>query len=184
MADGSDTARLKASLRQLLRERRSLAEYDDDNFNILDTRQLADMLLGTTQLMTTLLGAVAAVSLLVRGIGLMHIMLESVTERTHEIRLRLAFGTLEKEFLLQFLIEAGDDQSNQHADHGEHCEQMYSIDKRRFQNAHVVVLLSLRTMLLKVYLFANVLICDTPALRRSTTLFSAQASKSFGRNPF
>jgi putative ABC transport system permease protein len=106
MEDGSDSTRLKASLRQLLRERRKLADGDDDNFNILDTQQLAETLSGTTQVMTTLLGAVAAVSLLVGGIGIMNIMLVSVTERTREIGLRLAIGALEREVLLQFLIEA------------------------------------------------------------------------------
>jgi putative ABC transport system permease protein len=106
MEEGSDSTRLKASLRQLLRERRKLAEGDDDNFNILDTQQLAETLSGTTQVMTTLLGAVAAVSLLVGGIGIMNIMLVSVTERTREIGLRLAIGALEREVLLQFLIEA------------------------------------------------------------------------------
>jgi putative ABC transport system permease protein len=78
----------------------------EDNFNVLDTKQLADTLSGTTQIMTTLLGAVAAVSLLVGGIGVMNIMLVSVTERTREIGLRLAIGALEREVLLQFLIEA------------------------------------------------------------------------------
>ncbi|MDP3842206.1 MAG: ABC transporter permease [Oxalobacteraceae bacterium] len=106
MQDGSDSTRLKASLTQLLRERRTLAEADEDNFNVLDTKQLADTLSGTTQVMTTLLGAVAAVSLLVGGIGIMNIMLVSVTERTREIGLRLAIGALERDVLLQFLIEA------------------------------------------------------------------------------
>ena len=84
MQDGSDSAPLKASLRQLLRERRKLAEKDEDNFNIFDTQQLAETLSSTTELLTTLLGAVAAVSLLVGGIGIMNIMLVSVTERTRE----------------------------------------------------------------------------------------------------
>jgi putative ABC transport system permease protein len=106
MAEGSDTARIKSSITQLLREQRKLADGVEDNFNVLDTKQLADTLSGTTQIMTTLLGAVAAVSLLVGGIGVMNIMLVSVTERTREIGLRLAIGALEREVLLQFLIEA------------------------------------------------------------------------------
>jgi len=106
MQDGSDSAGLKASLSQLLRERRKLAAGEDDNFNVLDTQQLAETISGTTQVMTTLLGAVAAVSLLVGGIGIMNIMLVSVTERTREIGLRLAIGALEREVLMQFLIEA------------------------------------------------------------------------------
>jgi len=106
MEEGSDSTRLKASLRELLRERRRLAEGDDDNFNIFDTQQLAETLSSTMGVLTTLLGAVAAVSLLVGGIGIMNIMLVSVTERTREIGLRLAVGALEGEVLLQFLIEA------------------------------------------------------------------------------
>ncbi|WP_159917535.1 ABC transporter permease [Pantoea sp. 18069] len=106
MADGSEPERVKASLRQLLREVRKLSDGDEDNFNILDTKQLADTLSGTTKVMTMLLGAVAGVSLLVGGIGIMNIMLVSVTERTREIGLRLAIGALEREVLLQFLIEA------------------------------------------------------------------------------
>jgi putative ABC transport system permease protein len=106
MQEGSDSTPLKASLRQLLRERRKLGENDDDNFNIFDTQQLAETLSSTTRVLTTLLGAVAAVSLLVGGIGIMNIMLVSVTERTREIGLRLAVGALESEVLMQFLIEA------------------------------------------------------------------------------
>jgi putative ABC transport system permease protein len=106
MMDNSDPARVKASLTQLLRERRKLASGDEDNFNVLDTKQLGETLASTTKVMTTLLGAVAAVSLLVGGIGIMNIMLVSVTERTREIGLRLAIGALEREVLLQFLIEA------------------------------------------------------------------------------
>jgi len=106
MADGTDSVPLKASLRELLRERRKLSESDDDNFNIFDTQQLAETLSSTMGVLTNLLGAVAAVSLLVGGIGIMNIMLVSVTERTREIGLRLAVGALEGEVLLQFLIEA------------------------------------------------------------------------------
>ncbi len=106
MREGSDSQVVKASLERLLRERRKLGEHDDNNFNVLDTQQIADTLSGTTRIMTLLLGAVAAVSLLVGGIGIMNIMLVSVTERTREIGVRLAIGALEREVLLQFLIEA------------------------------------------------------------------------------
>ena len=106
MQDGSDPTRVVAGITQLLRERRKLSSTDEDNFNVLDTKQLADTLSGTTKVLTMLLGAVAAVSLLVGGIGIMNIMLVSVTERTREIGLRLAIGALEREVLLQFLIEA------------------------------------------------------------------------------
>ena len=79
---------------------------EDNNFNIFDTRQIAETLGSTTQLMTLLLAAVAGVSLLVGGIGIMNIMLVSVTERTREIGIRLAIGATAREVLLQFLIEA------------------------------------------------------------------------------
>ncbi len=106
MVDGADATAVKSGITQVLRERRQLAEGDEDNFNVLDTKQLGETLSGTTRVMTMLLGAVAAVSLLVGGIGIMNIMLVSVTERTREIGLRLAIGALEREVLLQFLIEA------------------------------------------------------------------------------
>jgi len=106
LQDGSDSERIKASLTNLLRERRKLSDADDNNFNVLDTRQIAEALSGTTKVLTMLLGAVAGVSLLVGGIGIMNIMLVSVTERTREIGIRLAIGAMEREVLLQFLIEA------------------------------------------------------------------------------
>ena len=106
MEDDSDSTRVQAAIGDLLRERRKLASEDPDNFNVLDTKQIAEAVSGTTKVMTTLLGAVAAVSLLVGGIGIMNIMLVSVTERTGEIGLRLAIGALEREVLLQFLVEA------------------------------------------------------------------------------
>jgi putative ABC transport system permease protein len=106
MQNDANPERVKADITELLRERRKLAEGDEDNFNVLDTKQLGEAFSGTTKVMTTLLGAVAAVSLLVGGIGIMNIMLVSVTERTREIGLRLAIGAMEHEVLLQFLIEA------------------------------------------------------------------------------
>ena len=106
MQEGADSARITAKLTALLRDRRKLAEGTDNNFNVLDTAQIAQTLSGTTALMTSLLGAVAAVSLLVGGIGIMNIMLVSVTERTREIGVRLAIGALAREVLLQFLVEA------------------------------------------------------------------------------
>jgi putative ABC transport system permease protein len=106
VADGASIDRVKAQIESLMRERRRIAENEDDNFNVLDTRQIAEALSSTTRVMTVLLGAVAAVSLLVGGIGIMNIMLVSVTERTREIGIRLAVGALEREVLLQFLIES------------------------------------------------------------------------------
>jgi putative ABC transport system permease protein len=97
---------VKLQLTSLLRERRKIGENEEDDFRVMDTRQLAETLTGTTKILTMLLGAVAAVSLLVGGIGIMNIMLVSVTERTREIGIRLAIGAFEREVLLQFLIEA------------------------------------------------------------------------------
>lgn len=106
MTDSADVNTTIRNINQLMRERRKLAPGDPNNFSVMDTKQIAQTLSGTIQTMTGLLGAVAAVSLLVGGIGIMNIMLVSVTERTREIGIRLAIGALEREVLLQFLIEA------------------------------------------------------------------------------
>jgi len=104
--DGASTDRVKRDIARLMRVRRHLSSNQENNFNVMDMKEIAAMLSGTTQMMTMLLGAVAAVSLLVGGIGIMNIMLVSVTERTREIGTRLAIGALEREVLLQFLVEA------------------------------------------------------------------------------
>jgi len=104
--EGASIDAVKNQLTLLLRERRNIAENEDDDFRVMDTRQIAETLTSTTKILTMLLAAVAAVSLLVGGIGIMNIMLVSVTERTREIGIRLAIGALEREVLLQFLIEA------------------------------------------------------------------------------
>lgn len=104
--DGVSTAKVQADVESLLRERRRIAIGRDDDFSVNDMSQIAAAMTGTTMLLTGLLGAVAAVSLLVGGIGIMNIMLVSVTERTREIGIRLAIGALENQVLTQFLVEA------------------------------------------------------------------------------
>ena len=89
-----------------MRERRRLAQDADDDFSIMDQQEIANTISGTTRTLTALLAAVAAISLLVGGIGIMNIMLVSVTERTREIGIRLAIGAFERDVLTQFLIEA------------------------------------------------------------------------------
>ncbi|MFO1089529.1 MAG: ABC transporter permease [Hyphomicrobiales bacterium] len=105
-ANGVDTATVQADIEALMRERRKIGQGEDDNFYVRDLRQVIQTMTATTAIMTGLLGAVAAVSLVVGGIGIMNIMLVSVTERTREIGIRLAIGALERQVLLQFLIEA------------------------------------------------------------------------------
>jgi len=98
--------RVKSAVERLMRERRHLDRNEENDFSVLDTRQIAQTLTGTTRILTLLLSAVAAVSLLVGGIGIMNIMLVSVTERTREIGIRLAIGAYERDVLTQFLVEA------------------------------------------------------------------------------
>ena len=106
VAAGASIDAVREQITLLMRERRNIDESEDDDFRVMDTRQITQTLTSTTKILTTLLAAVAAVSLLVGGIGIMNIMLVSVTERTREIGTRLAIGALEREVLLQFLIEA------------------------------------------------------------------------------
>lgn len=104
--EGYPGANIVADVSSLMRERRNVGRNEDDNFNVFDSQQLADVMSSSTKVMTSLLGAVAGVSLLVGGIGIMNIMLVSVTERTREIGIRLAIGARAREVLLQFLVEA------------------------------------------------------------------------------
>jgi putative ABC transport system permease protein len=100
------TAQIQASITDLLRERRHITGGKDDDFNIFDTKQISDTLSSTTTLLTNIVTAVAGISLIVGGIGIMNIMLVSVTERTREIGIRLAIGAVANEVLMQFLVEA------------------------------------------------------------------------------
>ena len=106
LQDGEATEKTAEEITRLLRKRRHIAAAEDDDFSVRDLKEIARMLTGTTKVLTALLGAVAAVSLLVGGIGIMNIMLVSVTERTREIGIRLAIGAREREVLMQFLVEA------------------------------------------------------------------------------
>jgi putative ABC transport system permease protein len=106
VTEGRATETVQRQIEALLRERRHITGDEDDDFNVLDTKEIAETMSGATRVLTALLGAVAAVSLLVGGIGIMNVMLVSVTERTREIGTRLAVGAREHEVLLQFLVEA------------------------------------------------------------------------------
>jgi putative ABC transport system permease protein len=102
--DASD--RVKSQIIGLLRERRRVAKGSSDDFSVMDMKEFASSLGSITGALTALLGAIAAVSLLVGGIGIMNIMLVSVTERTREIGIRMAIGARSEEVLFQFLVEA------------------------------------------------------------------------------
>jgi len=94
------------SIRGLLRTRHKIVNGDPDDFMVRTLEEMASVQTATTQTMTSLLASIAGVSLLVGGIGIMNIMLVSVTERTREIGLRMAIGARGKDVLLQFLVEA------------------------------------------------------------------------------
>jgi len=101
-----ESAQVQASISQVLRERRHIEGGKQDDFNIFDTAQISAAVTGVTTLLTTIVTAVAGISLVVGGIGIMNIMLVSVTERTREIGIRLAIGAVASEVLMQFLVEA------------------------------------------------------------------------------
>jgi len=104
--DGVDSSRVQEDIERLMRQRRHIREGADDDFSVRDMAEVLSMLDGVATILTGFLAAVAAVSLLVGGIGIMNIMLVSVTERTREIGIRLAVGALARDVLLQFLMES------------------------------------------------------------------------------
>ena len=104
--DAVSTEKVQADLERLLRERRKIREGAEDDFNVRDLKEITSAFTSSSRVLTALLGAVAAVSLVVGGVGIMNIMLVSVTERTREIGTRLAVGAMARDVLLQFLVEA------------------------------------------------------------------------------
>ncbi|WP_418185271.1 ABC transporter permease [Aliarcobacter vitoriensis] len=96
----------KTDITSLMQERRAIKIGEADNFHIRDMKDILETMTSTTTMLTYLLGSIAGISLLVGGIGIMNIMLVSVTERTREIGTRLAIGAMENEVLMQFLVEA------------------------------------------------------------------------------
>jgi putative ABC transport system permease protein len=105
-ASSDVSSKVQRDIGDLLRQRHRLGQGRDDDFTIRGQQEIADAATATTRVMTVLLGAIASVSLIVGGIGIMNIMLVSVTERTREIGIRMAVGAHGRDILLQFLIEA------------------------------------------------------------------------------
>ena len=101
-----DISAAQEEIALIMRESHDLAEWEDDDFTVRNQTDLAETAQSTTKIMTVLLAAIAGISLLVGGIGIMNIMLVSVTERTREIGLRLAVGARGNDVLVQFMIEA------------------------------------------------------------------------------
>ena len=106
MRDGEDLGEAEASIRELLRQRHRLALTQDDDFTVRNPFEVVQTQAEASRVMAYLLAAIASVSLLVGGIGIMNIMLVSVTERTREIGLRMAVGARRRDILVQFLVEA------------------------------------------------------------------------------
>jgi len=106
LAPGVSTSRAISDIETLMQERRRIAIGEENDFSVSDMKEIASMLNSVNSVLTGLLSSVAAVSLLVGGIGIMNIMLVSVTERTREIGIRLSVGAQAHQVLAQFLIEA------------------------------------------------------------------------------
>ena len=106
VANASDLEPAQQLIVSLLRQRHNIREGRDDDFTVRTQEEIAAAATATTDVMTGLLGAIAGVSLVVGGIGIMNIMLVSVTERTREIGIRMAVGAHGRDILRQFLIEA------------------------------------------------------------------------------
>ena len=104
--DENRSDELMLELSNILRTQHKLRDGEEDNFNIRSMQELSEMISSTSSMMTVLLAAVAGISLLVGGIGIMNIMIVSVTERTREIGLRMSIGATGRDIMMQFLIEA------------------------------------------------------------------------------
>jgi putative ABC transport system permease protein len=104
--DGSDSDYVQTEVINLMRQRRGIQPGQEDDFTVMNSQEFLATMTGTMQVLTALLSAVAAISLLVGGIGIMNIMLVSVTERTREIGIRLAIGAFDSDVMIQFLVEA------------------------------------------------------------------------------
>ena len=105
-ATPNDIAAAQEEITAIMRESHSLSQWEEADFTVRNQSDLADAAQGTTEVMTLLLAAIASISLLVGGIGIMNIMLVSVTERTREIGIRMAIGARGRDVLTQFLVES------------------------------------------------------------------------------
>jgi putative ABC transport system permease protein len=105
-SSSQDITSAQEEVREIMRESHHIAEGDDDDFTVRNQTEIANAAQGTTKIMTWLLASIASVSLIVGGIGIMNIMLVSVTERTREIGIRMAIGARGSDVLTQFLVES------------------------------------------------------------------------------